>query len=94
MEEFYIHGFAPSTTLVDDERELDKVLKQWTARGTDPAHARSNMWIGTPEMLIEKWRRAADMGMKMSIINVKPGETLEDNIEMLARFMDTVATQI
>jgi hypothetical protein len=35
-----------------------------------------------------------DQCMKMSVINVRPSSTIQENIEMLARFRDEVATQL
>jgi len=92
-EDVFISGFAPSVYLMK-EKEYEATLKKWSQRGTDPAEARTYDFIGTPEILVEKWRRAMDQGMKMSVINVKPSSTIQENIEMLARFRDTVATQL
>ena len=35
-----------------------------------------------------------DQGMKMSVINVRPSSTIEENVEMLARFRDEVVSQL
>ena len=45
-------------------------------------------------MLIEKWRKAMDLGMKMSVINVHPSRTIQENTEMIALFKDQVASQL
>ncbi|MFH2111818.1 MAG: LLM class flavin-dependent oxidoreductase [Candidatus Bathyarchaeota archaeon] len=94
VDDVFISGFAPSVQLMKDDAEYEDTLRKWAERGTDPEEARANDFIGTPEVLVGKWRKAMDMGMKMSIINVRPGQTLQDNIEMLARFRDSVATQL
>ena len=94
VEDVFISGFAPSVYLMKDEEEYEATLKRWTQRGTDPAEARTNDFIGTPKALVEKWRRAMDQGMKMSVINVRPSSTIQENVEMLARFRDEVATQL
>jgi alkanesulfonate monooxygenase SsuD/methylene tetrahydromethanopterin reductase-like flavin-dependent oxidoreductase (luciferase family) len=94
VEDFYISGFAPSIFMMKDDEEYEAILKSWASRGTDPAEARKYGWIGTPEVLVEKWRQAADMGMKMSVIQVKPSKTHEENKEMLTKFKDEVASQI
>jgi alkanesulfonate monooxygenase SsuD/methylene tetrahydromethanopterin reductase-like flavin-dependent oxidoreductase (luciferase family) len=93
-DDVFISGFAPSVYLMRDRAEYEETLRRWGERGTDVNQARESEFIGTPEVLIEKWRRAADMGMKMSVINVRPGNTIRDNIEMLARFRDEVAKRL
>ena len=94
VDDVYISGFAPSVYLMKDEDEYEATLKKWAGRGTDPNEAREHDFIGTPEALVEKWRRAMDQGMKMSIISVRPSSTIEENVEMLARFRDEVASQL
>jgi alkanesulfonate monooxygenase SsuD/methylene tetrahydromethanopterin reductase-like flavin-dependent oxidoreductase (luciferase family) len=94
VDDVFITGFAPSVYLLKDEAEYEKTLEGWKARGRDPEVAREFGFIGTPEVLIEKWRKAMDMGMKMSIINVRPSKTISENVEMLARFKDEVISQL
>ncbi len=94
VDDVYISGFAPSVYLMKDDEEYEATLRRWTQRGTDPAEARTHDFIGTPEALVEKWRRAMDLGMKMSVIIVRPSSTVQENVEMLARFRDEVATQL
>jgi alkanesulfonate monooxygenase SsuD/methylene tetrahydromethanopterin reductase-like flavin-dependent oxidoreductase (luciferase family) len=93
-EDAFISGFAPSVYLMKDKDAYEATLKRWAQRGTDPAEAKAHDFIGTPEVLVEKWRRAMDHGMKMSVINVRPSGTIPENIEMLARFKDQVATEL
>lgn len=94
VDDVFISGFAPSVYLMKNEAEFEETLQKWKARGTDINAAREYDFIGTPEVLIEKWRKAMDMGMKMSIINVRPSSSIPENIEMLARFKDEVASQL
>jgi alkanesulfonate monooxygenase SsuD/methylene tetrahydromethanopterin reductase-like flavin-dependent oxidoreductase (luciferase family) len=94
VDDVFISGFAPSVYLMKNEAEYEETLQKWKARGTDINVSREYDFIGTPEVLIEKWRRAMDMGMKMSIINVRPSTTIPENTEMLSRFKDEVASQL
>jgi len=94
VDDVYISGFAPSVYLMKDEDEYEASLKKWAKRGTDPNEAKEHDFIGTPETLVEKWRRAMDRGMKMSVINVRPSSSVEENVEMLVRFRDEVASQL
>ena len=94
VDDVFISGFAPSVYLMKNEAEYEETLQKWKARGTDISVSREYDFIGTPEVLIKKWRRAMDLGMKMSIINVRPSNTIVENVEMLARFKDEVASQL
>lgn len=94
VDDVFISGFAPGVYLMKDEAEYEETLRKWKERGTDINAARKFDFIGTPDVLIEKWRRAMDLGMKMSIINVRPSKTIAENTEMLTRFKDEVASQL
>jgi len=94
VDDVFISGFAPGVQLMKNDSEYEDTLRKWAERGTDPGEARANDFIGTPEVLVGKWRKAMDMGMRMSVINVRPGKTLQDNVDMLAKFRDEVATQL
>lgn len=94
VDDVFISGFAPSVYLMKDEVEYEETLRKWRERGTDIDVAREFGFIGTPEVLVDKWRRAMDLGMKMSIIMVRPSRTIAENIDMLARFKDMVASQL
>jgi alkanesulfonate monooxygenase SsuD/methylene tetrahydromethanopterin reductase-like flavin-dependent oxidoreductase (luciferase family) len=94
VDDVFISGFAPSVYLMKDEAEYEETLQTWKTRGRDISTAREYDFIGTPEVLIEKWRKAMDLGIKMSIINVRPSSTISENAEMLARFKDEVASQL
>jgi len=90
----FISGFAPGVYLMKDRAEYEETLRRWGERGTDVCQARENDFIGTPEVLVEKWRRAADMGMRMSVVSVRPAATLEESVRILALFRDEVAKQL
>jgi hypothetical protein len=94
VKDFFISGFAPSIQLLKDEKEYKETLRNLAKQGINPDKSRKYGWIGTPEALIEKWRKAVDMGMTMSVIQVKPSKNHEENKEMLTKFKDEVATQI
>ncbi len=94
VDDVYISGFAPSNYLLKDEKEYEDTLLKWKQRGTDPEKARQYDFIGHPDELVSKWRKAMDLGMRMSVINVRPSTTIPENIEMLARFKDEVWSQL
>ncbi len=93
-EDAFIHGFAPSVWLFDTQEKYDAYLREQKKAGKDVKAIAESNFCGTAEVLIEKWRKAMDMGMKMSVINVKPHEDVPSNIEALAKFMDEVGSQL
>ncbi|MBT3285674.1 LLM class flavin-dependent oxidoreductase [Candidatus Bathyarchaeota archaeon] len=94
IDDVFIHGFAPSVWLFDTQKAYDSYLQKQKADGKDAKSISENDFVGTPEVLIEKWRKAMDLGMTMSVINVKPFADIPSNIEMLAKFKDEVASQL
>jgi alkanesulfonate monooxygenase SsuD/methylene tetrahydromethanopterin reductase-like flavin-dependent oxidoreductase (luciferase family) len=94
VDDVFISGFAPSVWLFDTQEGYDAYLQKQKADGKDAKAIAENDFVGTPEVLIEKWRKAMDLGMTMSVINVKPFKDIPSNIEMLAKFKDEVASQL
>ena len=94
MDDVFISGFVPSVYLMKNKKEYEETLRKWKERGRDNNIAREYDFIGTPDVLIDKWRKAMDLGMKMSVINVRPSSSILENAEMLARFKDEVASQL
>jgi len=94
IDDMFIHGFAPSVWLFDTQEGYDAYLQKQKADGKDAKAIAENDFVGTPEVLIKKWRKAMDLGMTMSVINVRPHADIPSNIEMLAKFKDEVASQL
>ena len=55
---------------------------------------KQDMFVGTTEVLIEKFRKAEDMGVDTMIIFVRPTGALALAMENLARFRDEVISQL
>jgi alkanesulfonate monooxygenase SsuD/methylene tetrahydromethanopterin reductase-like flavin-dependent oxidoreductase (luciferase family) len=94
VDDVFISGFAPSVYLMKNETDYEATLQKWKQCGTDINVAREYDFIGTPEVLIEKWRKAMDLGMKMSVVIVRPSQSIADDARMLALFKDQVASQL
>lgn len=94
VDDVFIHGFAPSVWLFDTQEKYDTYLQKQKADGKDAKTIAEKDFVGTPEVLIEKWRKAMDLGMTMSVINVRPHKDIPTNLEMLAKFKDEVASQL
>jgi alkanesulfonate monooxygenase SsuD/methylene tetrahydromethanopterin reductase-like flavin-dependent oxidoreductase (luciferase family) len=94
IDDVFISGFVPSVYLFKDDKEYEETLLNWKMRGTNIENTKKYDFVGTADILIDKWRQAIDIGMDMSIINVQPSKNIQDNIEMLANFKDKVSTQL
>jgi alkanesulfonate monooxygenase SsuD/methylene tetrahydromethanopterin reductase-like flavin-dependent oxidoreductase (luciferase family) len=94
VDDVFISGFAPSVYLLKNAKEYEDTLQKWKQRGSDINIAREYSFIGTADVLVDKWRKAMDLGMKMSVINVRPSSSIEENAEKLAHFKDEVASQL
>ncbi len=94
VDDVFISGFAPSVYLMKNDADYEATLQKWKQRGTDINAAREYDFIGTPEVLIEKWREAMDLGMKMSVIIVRPSQSIAEDAHMLALFKDQVTSQL
>jgi hypothetical protein len=55
---------------------------------------KENAFVGTPEALVEKLRKAEDLGMKMMIAYVRPASNVEESKEQLTKFRDEVIRQL
>ena len=94
VDDVFISGFAPSVWLFKTQDEYDAYLQKQKEGGKDTKAIAENDFVGTPQVLIEKWRKAMDLGMTMSVINVKPHKDIPTNLEMLVKFKDEVASQL
>ena len=94
VDDVFIHGFAQSSWRFVSKEDYDTYLQKQKAAGKDAKAIAENDFVGTPEVLVEKWRKAMDLGMTMSVINVRPYNDISSNLEMLAKFKDKVASQL
>ena len=101
MDDFFFSGFDHSLVLTDTEGEYDALAKRMAggrAFGfggpTSVENIKENAFVGTPEALVGKLRKAEDMGMKLMIAYVKPASNVEESKERLTKFRDEVIKQL
>lgn len=91
LEDFFVSGFAPQVTINKDEGEYESMAKRIAKRTSRTMEeVKRDIFAGTPEILVEKFRQAEDLGVKMMIVYVRPARTVEEMKERLTAFKDSV----
>jgi hypothetical protein len=75
MKDFYLHGFT-TITPTKSKAETDELLKK-IAKDKPVSEASSDVFVGTPEVLVEKLRTCWDLGLKMMIVIPRSGNVQE-----------------
>ncbi|HUS79370.1 MAG TPA: LLM class flavin-dependent oxidoreductase [Patescibacteria group bacterium] len=95
LEDYYLSGFASQVTLTRDASDYAAMAKRVAGRSSRAVDdVKADIFAGTPEVLVEKFRKAEDLGMKMFVIYVRPAGNIEEMKERLTQFRDTVMTQL
>jgi len=66
MSDFFLHGFT-TVTPMRSKAETDELLKK-IAKGKPINEVADDLFVGTPDVLVEKLRACGDLGMKMMIV--------------------------
>ncbi len=91
MKDFYLHGFATITPTKNDV-ETEEIVKK-IAKDKPIKEVAEDVFVGTPEVLIEKLRAVEDGGYKMMIAIPRSGK-LSEMKETCAVLRDEVFRQI
>ncbi len=75
MSDFYLHGFA-TITPTKSRAETDELLKK-IAKDRPVKEVAEDVFVGTPDALVEKLRAVEDLGMKMMIVIPRSGSLPE-----------------
>jgi alkanesulfonate monooxygenase SsuD/methylene tetrahydromethanopterin reductase-like flavin-dependent oxidoreductase (luciferase family) len=75
MRDFYLHGFA-TITPTKSKVETDAIVKK-IAKDKPANEVAEDVFVGTPEVLIEKLRTIEDGGYKMMIVIPRSGKVSE-----------------
>jgi alkanesulfonate monooxygenase SsuD/methylene tetrahydromethanopterin reductase-like flavin-dependent oxidoreductase (luciferase family) len=95
LEDFYVSVFASQATLNDNLEEYQSMAKRIAERSKrQPQAVMEDIIAGTPEVLVEKMRRAQDLGVKLMIVYVRPARTIGEMKEKLSAFNDLVVDKI
>jgi hypothetical protein len=95
QDEFGFSGFDHMVWHYDSMEDYEKGSRATAERFRRPVKTvKQDMFMGTTEVLIEKFRKAEDMGVDTMIIFVRPTGALALAKENLARFRDEVISQL
>jgi len=87
MRDFYLSGFA-NVTITKTGEEAEAIYKKIT-KDKSIEDVRGNEFVGTAEDLIEKFRVAQDMGVKMMIV-IPRANKIPELKEYIAKLRDEV----
>ena len=95
LEDFGFSGFDHTVWLYDTDEEYEKAAKAFAERRKRAVEqVKADMFMGTSEALVEKFRAASDLGVDQMILFVRPTNDLGLAKENLARFRDEVIQQL
>jgi hypothetical protein len=95
LDNFGFSGFDHMVWHYDNEYEYTNGVKTMATRfRCSEDEVRKDRFMGTSDVLVEKFREAADMGVDMMIIFVRPTGDVTLAKENLSKFRDEVITQL
>jgi alkanesulfonate monooxygenase SsuD/methylene tetrahydromethanopterin reductase-like flavin-dependent oxidoreductase (luciferase family) len=95
LDDFGFSGFDHTVWMYDSYKEYDKAARVFAERRKRAVEqVKADMFMGTSEVLVEKFRVACDMGVDLMILFVRPTGDVELAKENLARFRDEVVQQL
>ncbi|MBC8498726.1 LLM class flavin-dependent oxidoreductase [Candidatus Bathyarchaeota archaeon] len=95
LEDYYFSGFAAQVTVNESDEEYESMAKRIAERSKRSVEdVKGDVFSGTSEALVEKFRKAEDLGVKMMVVYIRPASTIEEMKEELSRFNDEVIKEI
>jgi alkanesulfonate monooxygenase SsuD/methylene tetrahydromethanopterin reductase-like flavin-dependent oxidoreductase (luciferase family) len=91
MSDFYLHGFT-TVTPTKNEEETNALIKK-IAKDKPVKEVAEDVFVGTPDILIEKLRAVEDRGYKMMIVIPRSGK-VQDIKEICTILRDKVFKQL
>jgi len=95
LEDYYFSGFAAQVTVNESDEEYESMVKRIAERSKSSVEdVKGDVFSGTSEALVEKFRKAEDLGVKMMVVYIRPATTIEEMKERLSRFNDEVIKEL
>ena len=95
LEDYYFSGFAAQVTVNGSDKEYDAMAKRIAERSKRSVEeVKGDVFSGTSEALVEKFRRAQDLGVKMMVVYIRPATNTEEMKQRLSRFNDEVIKEL
>lgn len=90
IEDFFISGFG-SVTIAQNDKEYEELAKNLANRtNKDIEEVKQDVLIGTPEILIQKFKVLQNLGLKLYILSVQPTSSITEIIEKFTFFQNSV----
>ena len=75
--------------------EYENTVKRIAERSKrNPEEVKADIFAGTSEVLVDKFRQAEDLGVKMMIVYVRSERNIQAMKEKLSKFRDEVIKQL
>jgi hypothetical protein len=82
-------------TVNESDEEYDAMAKRIAERSKRSVEdVKGDVFSGTPEALVEKFRKAEDLGVTMMVVYIRPATTIEEMKERLSMFSDEVIKEL
>lgn len=95
LDEFGFSGFDHMVWHYDSEEEYEKGVKSMAERFRRPVEdIKRDKFMGTTDVLVEKFREAEDMGVDTMIVFVRPTGDVKLAKENLSKFRDEAINQL
>jgi len=95
IEDYFFSGFATQVTVNESDAEYNALAKktaEMSNRSVDDV--KDDVFSGTAEVLVDKFRKAEDLGVKMIVVYIRSASTLDEMKERLSRFNDEVIKEV
>ena len=95
IEDYFFSGFATQVTVHKSEKDYNaqaKKVAEMLNRSLDDV--KDDVFSGTAEALVDKFRKAEDLGVKMMVVYIMPAATLDEMKARLTQFNDEVINEI
>ncbi|MFX0014303.1 MAG: LLM class flavin-dependent oxidoreductase [Promethearchaeota archaeon] len=94
LSDFFISGFS-AIHIAKNNEEYDMIIKDLVTKGKRPKEELKQYgFIGTPEILVNKFRQATDLGVKMMISDLRPTNNISEMKDKLISFKDEVISNL
>jgi alkanesulfonate monooxygenase SsuD/methylene tetrahydromethanopterin reductase-like flavin-dependent oxidoreductase (luciferase family) len=95
IEDYFLSGFATRVTVHEsDEMYAAETKKVAEMSNRSVEDVKGDIFSGTAEVLVDKFRKAEDLGVKMIVVYIRPAATMNEMKEKLSRFNDRVIQEL
>ncbi len=94
LSDFFISGFS-AIHIAKNNEEYDMIIKDLITKGKkSKEELKQYGFIGTPEVLVDKFRQATKLGVKMMVSDLRPTNNVSEMKDNLILFKDEVISNL